>query len=100
MPAVRKLHNIAACAAAAMHSTPASTLLKPILYFFKIKRWQCFRPKGRARRQQEGKMMADPVPPPRSIATKSMNYPFFGIIVELVGQQINIKQYSHFELRV
>jgi hypothetical protein len=44
--------------------------------------------------------MADPVPPPRSIATKSMNYPFFGIHVELAGQQINIKQYSHFELRV
>jgi hypothetical protein len=83
-----------------VQSAPASILLKTILYFFKIKRWQCFRPKGRARRHQEGKMMADPVPPPRSIATKSMNYPFFGIHVELAGQQINIKQYSHFELRV
>jgi hypothetical protein len=56
---VKKLHNTASCAAAAVHSAPAKILQKPILYFFQIYRWQCFRPKGRARRQQEGKMMAE-----------------------------------------
>jgi hypothetical protein len=42
-----------------VRSAPTSILPKPILYFFKIYRWQSFRPKGQVRRQQEGKMMTE-----------------------------------------
>jgi hypothetical protein len=59
LPAVKKLQNTASCAAAAVHSAPARILPKPILYFFQIYRWQCIRPKGRARRQQEGKIVTE-----------------------------------------
>jgi vacuolar protein sorting-associated protein 13A/C len=42
-----------------------------------------------------------PVPPPRSIATESIPHPFVEIsIVELVGQQTDVKQYEYFKLLV
>ena len=42
-----------------------------------------------------------PVPPPRSIATESIPHPFVEIsIVELIGQQTDVRQYEYFKLLV
>jgi hypothetical protein len=42
-----------------VRSAPTSILPKPSLYFFQSYRWQSFRPKGQARRQQDEKMMTE-----------------------------------------